>query len=100
MKIEHDVSTPSVDYLEYNQQKVLDIIKENIVDQSPLIISIDTPFPEVDSLTFIKIVVTLEKEFNFEFDDEMLLITNFSTVKEMVQYVESKVNDRCKLNIH
>ena len=46
----------------------------------------------VDSITFIKIVVALEGEFNFEFDDEMLLITAFPTIKSMIDYVESKVH--------
>ena len=45
----------------------------------------------LDSITFIKIVVALEGEFGFEFDDDMLLITKFPTVQSMVEYVESKV---------
>ena len=54
--------------------------------------SIDTKFADVgvDSITFINIVVTLESEFEFEFDDEMLLITAFPTIKSMIEYVESK----------
>lgn len=40
----------------------------------------------------IKVVVALESEFDFEFDDEMLLITKFPTVKSMVEYVESKIH--------
>jgi len=47
---------------------------------------------DIDSITFIKIVVALESEFDFEFDDEMLLITKFPTVKTMIEYVELKVN--------
>lgn len=42
-----------------------------------------------DSITFIKVVVALESEFDFE--DEMLLITNLPTVRSMVEYVESKI---------
>lgn len=45
----------------------------------------------VDSITFIKIIVALEGEFDFEFDDEMLLITAFPTIKSMLEYVESKI---------
>ncbi|MDD4165346.1 MAG: amino acid adenylation domain-containing protein [Eubacteriales bacterium] len=44
----------------------------------------------VDSITFIKIVIALESEFDFEFDDEMLLITKFATIKSMIDYVELK----------
>lgn len=46
----------------------------------------------VDSITFIKIVVALEEEFDFEFDDEMLLIAAFPTIKSLIDYVESKVH--------
>ncbi len=46
---------------------------------------------ELDSITFIKLVVALESEFDFEFDDEMLLITVFPTVRSMYEYVESKI---------
>lgn len=47
---------------------------------------------DVDSITFIKIIVALESAFDFEFDDEMLLITKYPTVKFMIKYVESRVN--------
>lgn len=45
----------------------------------------------VDSITFINIVVALESEFDFEFDDDMLLLTKFDTIKSMLEYVEIKV---------
>lgn len=47
----------------------------------------------VDSITFVTLVVALEGEFNFEWDDEMLLITAFSTIRSMVEYVESRVSE-------
>ena len=96
MELKRNATVSNVYSLAYIPQKVLDIIKENLVDQSSTVVSIDSPFPEVNSITFIKIVVTLENEFNFEFDDEMLLITKFPTIKEMVEYVESKVTTSCK----
>lgn len=76
--------------LAYIQNKILDIIIQNLDDKASSCVSIDSNFSEVDSITFIKIVVELETEFDFEFDDEMLLITNFPTVKSMVEYVMSK----------
>ena len=56
-------------------------------------VTLETGFSDagVDSITFIKIVVALESEFDFEFDDEMLLITAFPTIKSMIEYVETKV---------
>lgn len=44
----------------------------------------------LDSITFITMVVALENEFGFEFEDEMLLTTNFPTVKALLKYVEEK----------
>ena len=46
----------------------------------------------VDSITFVTLVVALEGEFNFEFDDEMLLISAFPTIKSIIDYVELKVD--------
>ena len=46
----------------------------------------------IDSITFIKMIVALEGEFGFEFDDEMLLITSFPTIKSMIKYVETKID--------
>ena len=59
-------------------------------------ISLDMDFSNIglDSFTFIKIVVNLESEFDFEFDDEMLLNTVFPTLKTMVEYVESKISSK------
>lgn len=75
------------------QKKSLEAIISNIDAKFLNNISLETEFSSIglDSITFIKIVVALEGEFSFEFDDEMLLITAFSTIKSMVEYVESKI---------
>ena len=76
--------------LENIQKKALKIIVTNINSKTKSDITMFSSI-DVDSITFITIIVELEKEFDFEFDDEMLLITKFPTVKSMVEYVESKV---------
>lgn len=91
MKDERHTNMLNNDRLTDISSKVLNIINEHLDDQSVMNVSIDSPFPEVNSITFITIVVALENQFNFEFDDEMLLLTNFPTVNEMIAYVESKV---------
>ena len=75
-------------------KKALEIIISNLNENSLNEISLDMDFNSIglDSITFIKIIVALETEFGFEFEDEMLLITKFPTVKTMVEYVESKAN--------
>ncbi|NLA83679.1 MAG: acyl carrier protein [Clostridiales bacterium] len=44
----------------------------------------------IDSTKFINMVVALENEFGFEFDDENLLVSKFPTIKSIIDYVESK----------
>lgn len=72
------------------RKKVLEVIVNNIDIKTKSEITMLSNI-NVDSIAFITIVVELEKEFNIEFDDEMLLITKFPTVKSMVEYVETKV---------
>jgi len=49
---------------------------------------------EVDSLSFINAVVALEEEFGFEFDDEMMLMSAFPTIVDIIRYVEAKAIER------
>jgi len=81
------------DLLTNLQKQVLGVIISNIDSKSPDNINVNTDFTSIgfDSITFIKTIVALENEFDFEFDDEMILITKFPTVKSMVEYVEAKV---------
>ena len=75
------------------QERAIDVILSNVSEKITGSISLETEFNSVglDSITFIKTVVALETEFDFEFDDEKLLITEFPTVRSMIEYVESKV---------
>ena len=74
------------------QAKIFQVIASNLNSEIEDV-TLETGFSDagVDSITFIKIVVALESEFDFEFDDEMLLITAFPTIKSMIEYVETKV---------
>ncbi|MDF2841822.1 MAG: hypothetical protein K0R00_248 [Herbinix sp.] len=48
----------------------------------------DTSMPLIiDSLSFIKLVVDCENEFNIKFEDDMLDITCFRTIEEFVNYI-------------
>jgi len=70
----------------------LQIIKDNLPDN--LNIKIDDKLQDlnINSITFIQIIVSLENEFDFEFEDEKLLFKEFPTVKSMVDYVISRTN--------
>ena len=76
---------------ENNDMHIFEMIK-SVVERE---ISFDDEFSQsdIDSITFIKIVVALENAFDFEFDDEKLLITEFPTFRSIVEYVESKINN-------
>lgn len=76
-----------------NAEQIKKII-QNELSSSNIIIELNDNLDDlgVNSVEFIKIVVSIESAFDFEFDDEMLLITKFPTVRSMVEYVESKVN--------
>ena len=75
-------------------QKAFGII-ESILTPRIEDVTFETSLSEagVDSITFVTLVIALEGEFNFEWDDEMLLITAFSTIRSMVEYVESRVSE-------
>lgn len=43
----------------------------------------------INSVTFIKLIVALEIEFDSEFDDSLLDINQFPTIKSLVTYLEA-----------
>lgn len=58
-------------------------------------IRLDTTFKEleIESVTFISIVVEIEDHFEIEFDDENMLISKYKTVEDFVNYVENIINN-------
>lgn len=73
-----------------NDKKIQSIIQSNItvaeIDPEMRLDELNT-----DSITFIKIIVALETEFDFEFEDEKLLFSAFSTIQSMIDYVNEQV---------
>lgn len=73
------------------KERILEQMQNSVKDQS-IVLNSDSALPDLlDSITFINMVVTLETEFGFEFDDDMFLITKFPTANDMMLYVESKI---------
>ena len=91
-----DVISQDPDSVELNdiQKRAFEVIISNLNEKALDNVSFETDFASIglDSITFIKMIVALEGEFDFEFDDEMLLITKFPTVSSMIEYAELKVN--------
>ena len=44
------------------------------------------------SLTFVRILVEIENEFNFEFDDDAFDLEKFVYIEDFVIYIENKIN--------
>lgn len=47
-----------------------------------------------NSISFIKMVVKIETEFDIEYDDDMLLIDKLNTLEDLSKYVQLKIDAR------
>lgn len=73
------------------KNKILSFIQDCVKDQS-IELQYDSVLAElIDSITFVKMVVELEEEFHFEFEDEMLSFSKNEKVEDFVKYVESRL---------
>ena len=52
-----------------------------------------------DSISIISLVIELEKEFNFEFDDDFLRLEYLHHYDWLIEYIEGKVNKGGSENI-
>jgi len=77
------------------QTKILEVIFSSFEDTVTNQTSLDDRFSDIglDSITFIKMIIDIENEFEFEFDDEMLTIRKYPFIRTMVEYVESKIKN-------
>ncbi|WHX28330.1 phosphopantetheine-binding protein [Brevibacillus agri] len=46
----------------------------------------------INSLGFIRLVVAIENEFGFQFEDDMLNVELFETIQQLIAYIEGKVS--------
>jgi acyl carrier protein len=75
------------------REGVIELIKEQLgEDAESLQISKDTLIESIgfNSISFIKLVVAIEKKFGFEFDESKLNFTTMKTVEDIVDYIVSK----------
>lgn len=94
MGIKHNMKKRTIDYITRN---TLIIISDNLISIDEEI-TLETEFKNIsiDSITFVKIIIELEKFFNIEFDDDMILLSEFKTVRSMVDYIFLKINPKIK----
>lgn len=71
------------------EEKVLGVMREFVVGD----FSKESVFGDlgISSIEYIAMVVKLEKAFNIEFDEGALTLNRFSTVTDMIDYVQSRL---------
>jgi Acyl carrier protein len=72
------------------EEKVVEVLKritqlEKVTMESSL-----TNDLLIDSLSFIRVIVELEKDFHFKFDNEDMIIEMFPKVMDLAQYIKLK----------
>lgn len=72
---------------------IRDIIIENI-ELNGAEINEEGTIEEIDSITFISLVLDLEAEFNIEIPDEYLLMGVFSSVDNIVSIIETLITSK------
>jgi len=89
--------------MDLQKNEVLLIIKRIVVENLDILAESIENRPEatlqeigVNSISFIKIVVAIEAEFKFEFDDENLDFNKFPTLNSIVSYTERKIMDNLR----
>ncbi|MCC8995842.1 MAG: phosphopantetheine-binding protein [Nitrosomonas sp.] len=50
--------------------------------------------PELDSVSIISIILTLEKEFAISIQDDEISAATFSTLGTLTKFIEKKVNEK------
>ena len=76
------------------EEKIFNAIKEKVKDKG-IEVSYDTVIEGIlDSITFVELVVELETDFDFEFEDEMLSTSKFETVAKLVEYVKKQSEEQ------
>ena len=75
--------------------RVMEIILYYVSDENKAKLTIDDPMSSfgINSVDFIKIIVAIETEYNFEFLDEDLAMDRFHTVRDLSEYVLQRVSE-------
>ena len=79
--------------------KVLKILNVNIENAklTPEQMEDDVSTIGMDSITFIRIIVALEEEFDIEIPDEYLLLTAMNTISKMTDVISAVLDNQNNL---
>lgn len=80
--------------IEMKLRKILkDCVGQEYVDKVAIISNKDQLTSlGINSLIFVKIILAIEDEFGFEFDNDNLILNKLMTLNDFVRYIESKIN--------
>lgn len=74
------------------ERKLREIFKNNLDVEGEIGLEDNLGTIGLNSVSFIKIIVAIEKEFDIEFEDESLNYNVFKNIKELIIYIENKLN--------
>ena len=66
-----------------------EVIEERIIDPSE---EYEISLKDMDSISFIKLIVELENEYSIEFEDEMLAVDAFSSFDDIIEYIKIRIS--------
>lgn len=83
------------------ERKIIEKVLRDILSKY---ISLEKPIEEVqvddelekigvDSISFMKMVVAIELAYDFEFEDEDLIVDNFQTLDNVIQYISKRTKE-------
>lgn len=75
-------------------KRALQIIQDNLAEKIDVKLEDKLQGLDINSITFIQIIVALESEFDFEFEDEKLSFTEYPTIKDMVDYIINRTDGK------
>lgn len=78
-------------YMEYTATEIKDVLHEIMLDVGELDKQSDLSLPfkqlSMNSIVYLKAIVTIEKKYNIFFDDEYLVKDNDFTLDDLVNFI-------------
>ena len=65
-----------------DRTRIMDCLEEN-----GIIVNQDGELPEIESVMFIEMILSIESEFGIEFPDEQLNISFFSSIDDILNMI-------------
>ncbi|MDM5436484.1 phosphopantetheine-binding protein [Bacillus hominis] len=82
-----------------SQEEIIEKVKEILcscipkhIPKEQLTIESELQNLGITSLRYVKIITEIEEAFDFEFNDEDLVLGKFKTINSLILYIEEKVS--------